>query len=427
MFSGTATPFEGNPNAPVIKAIEAIFLSMKIPFSLPTENAKELANLKKKRHLSFVILEKPLVNIHEFHQEFNNLCRIENQLIIKTEQLVIKKYKLALLKAFEAHLKKMALPNSVEPQKKKTSAVKYWGSRIVFSVLLFTGLTMDGIASFLGVQQILSLVSVFSSAFSLALGIIFCLINTALFYSFEAGLLKKALGIESVNTTTQHYDLDDEEIEATKHINKMMMAHPRSSFSSAFATIVTSFNKNIIAKNANFQEPPSEKGYHLAFRHAITAIGAIMQISSGYFLAASLLAFVAPALIGTPIGWAIVGFGMLTYLAFFLAMRGQAVSHMFNPAKEKFDMITTKLDSFEAKSEQDFTNNFKKNFNYRITKEKLAEHFKPKKKANLLKTPTIVTASYTKWQSSDSHQRWEAGAQSWEKVDTGWITTTLRQ
>lgn len=291
------------------------------------------------------------------------------------EILTLKRYRLFILKTVEAHLNKiitnpsmpknLLLAQAKDKSKAKESFLMFCTRRITYYILLFSGIIMDSAASFLGTQGILAYFTILSPTASLAIGLVFSFINSALFYSFDAGMLRKALHITAIDEDSQRLDLDDSEIESTRRITRKMKEPDiinlldKESYK-AFAEATAIFNEGINAKKADYQQAPAENSWLRIFRHTVTGIGCIMMLGTGYFMTSSLLAFFTASLLGTPIGWAIVGFGMISTLAYFLSMRGSAVVHMLNPALQRFDELKQKLDHFESIEKDDLTYKYKK-------------------------------------------------------------------
>lgn len=353
----------------------------------------ELKTLQKSKfkpddfHLKLDFPQGEAISLQRLQDEYDRAARQEKSFSDSGEKLTIKRYKLQILKAIKKHLRETVLEQPAEPPREQPSFLGYWFTRIAFYLLLVSGLTMDGIGAFLGVQELLSLVSFFSSAVTLAIGIAFCVINSALFYSFEAGMLKKALGIDFIDNASLHIEIDEEQLEVTREINAMLINNCQPKLDkqaySTYAYLAASFNKDVSIKKKQIVAP-TEGGVQSFVRHTITGIGAIMMVASGYFMATSLITFLSAALLGTPMGWLICGIGMVSVLAYFLSMRGEAIVHVFNPAIQKFHDLKTKINSFEEKTKYDFE------MNYEIKQNKyknLSDNLKAKIAANLTPKP----------------------------------------
>lgn len=297
---------------------------------------------------------------------FTELCDIEKNEELReseAEMLVIEKYKLLLMKSIQTYIEQFQFNKKVE-EKKQVVASRWYRLRLIgYALLTACGMVMDGIGSFIGGQELLALTGL-ANPVVLGLGILFTVINCALFYSFEAGMLKNALGINNMDKTSEallkaHAD----QINSVKAINQIffdinsasLMAKrmDATSFQSVKG-IIKKYNEEIVAKKTKlkYKENPALK----FISGCVTFLGGLMVTGGGYFMATSLLSIVAASLLGTPVGWTIIGIAIVSSLAFYASMRAMGMFGMMNPILIKFKQIEATLKRFPVKEQQDFYN-----------------------------------------------------------------------
>lgn len=332
--------------------------SIRIQLSQKNSLALRAINYKYKLPLSLPSDER--LNIYAIQDEFAKLCEIENTMTASDDKLVIKKYKLDLIKAFENHLLNLAHILPEDDKNEIDTPCMYYSRRIAYGILLSICLVMDGIGSFLGGQELIMLIPNVSNPMVIGIGFVFSLINSALYYSFDAAMLKQSMGLDSIDDASLHLTLDEEEIERINHINHLMR-HQIASFIdknhySSFSKLTSIFNQNIIDKNQVLHKNISESAFYKTLRHIVTGLGAIMTAGFNYFMANALLTYAAPALVGTPIGWALISLGVGAMVIAYLATRSETMVNMLNPAIQKFKEVKNIFNQFEPLSEQDFKN-----------------------------------------------------------------------
>lgn len=297
------------------------------------------------------LIAHQVIDIALLHQDFKKLLILEKKFNKPYEKNIIKQYQLTIIEAIETHLNERVLGNS--QKHKKESSFFFWIRQFLFFILLIAGLILDGVGSFLGTQQIFNLF--LAKQASIIIGVIFGAINTLTF--FEGNLIPKTMRSQSTNSIASSYELDKKQLEATQKINRMLNGpcHRKLNIQTyaAFAAVAGSFNISIANKKKNLR-PPKGTALQLILRAIVTAVSIFMQISSSYFLSSALITFIAPALIGTPPGWGIIAFGVFTYLFFFFASRTKAIQSVFNPERDKFNMLKSDLDRFDPTTSKDF-------------------------------------------------------------------------
>jgi len=273
-------------------------------------------------------------------------------------KLLLNEYRSTLMKVFENHLQSSLKSAPPKPDKKPPPAWKNVLRYVSYGFLLVIGMVMDGIGSFLGGQELISLIPGISGPLGMTLGIVFSLINSALFYSFEAAMLKQMVGLDSLDEISKKLDMDQDQIQRSGKINELLLNPGSDQLDpqtyTAYAALAEQVHKTIAAKKHLQHQDLPEKTSRKIFRHAVTLVGALMVCGYGYFMVNSLLVFLAPAILGTPLGWTFIGIGIFTMLAYYLSMRGKAMVNMLNPASKKFKEVKQQYLQFEEKPKPEF-------------------------------------------------------------------------
>jgi hypothetical protein len=103
-------------------------------------------------------------------------------------------------------------------------------------------------------------------------------------------------------------------------------------------------------KIKKYVESPLKKG----LRWLLSAVDMSLNIGGGYFLATSLLAGTAgaAALLGTPVGWGLIGLIIIGQFALRLAVGSNAMFNLLNPAAEKHKKVTEEINEYELNTSQ---------------------------------------------------------------------------
>ena len=104
------------------------------------------------------------------------------------------------------------------------------------------------------------------------------------------------------------------------------------------------------SKLPHFRETPFKKG----LRWVLAGLNIALNFAGGYFFALSLLAGAAAtaALIGTPVGWGIIGLVILGQIALRLLVRSNAMFNMLNPEAERHKEVREKINQHQPNTEK---------------------------------------------------------------------------
>lgn len=289
----------------------------------------------------------------------------------KFEQLTLKKElssrekirceeeKLEIFQRLESHLKKL-LVVSEKVAEKKVKKKRFMSLRKGFyGFLLFFGLIEDSIGSFLFAQNLLILIPKITNPLVLLGSVIIMLINSILFYAFEASILKSALGIAGSSKQRRHLiQIYNDKVDSLENINKLLfnidIAHQVNlSFYKSLIKLAMQMNQDIEELQQNIGKYKETLPKKMA-RWFVTGFGAAMCAAGTYFMATSLLTVVAASLLGTPVGWALIALMMIAGLGFYFAMQGKSMVALLNPEYSPFKALKKDLKNCEIKSEPTF-------------------------------------------------------------------------
>ncbi|HVY53995.1 MAG TPA: hypothetical protein VHA13_05700, partial [Gammaproteobacteria bacterium] len=171
--------------------VEKLQTSTQLNFIIPADLKSKLEILNQKHSPKpkgkklFKLPSGEGLDIEALHAEYKQVAELENKILDSQEKVLLKTYKLSIMQAIETQLSKLDEKKKNDEAKQKGEHIIVWGlRRLGFGILLLSGLFMDGVAAFLGVQELLGMIGFFSSTMSLAIGLTFCFINASLFYSF---------------------------------------------------------------------------------------------------------------------------------------------------------------------------------------------------------------------------------------------------
>lgn len=299
------------------------------------------------------------ISIDELDKQFSLLKkRLQNTQLSEQERQAIEDNKLDIIELIRQSLLKYT--NSKKNQSlvkaERSSFTKKLGAKVLSGCLVL----LSGINGFLGGCGLLSLLPFTTNIPLLACGALLGLINSVLFYSFESGILKKSLGIQSLDQAA-HTLLNTHEmqISAVKEINHLLfdvniVNKIKYDNYRQICNITKKFNQHIDDKKKLFSIY-KEKPAVTVLRNGVNGFGLLMAAGNGYFLMHSLLLATAVSLLATPVGWGLIGLAVVSSLSLFLFIRSRGMFGMVNPMFAQFERIQTKLNQFNVKSEDDFT------------------------------------------------------------------------
>lgn len=181
---------------------------------------------------------------------------------------------------------------------------------------------------------------------SVALCLFFVVANSCLFWWFEINLLKKSLNCHTSNEVEKILKNDRAELKATNTLNTVLSTLSASErhddpWTRAVTRIASIATDRIINKKEKYRLGHNEEPVQKFLRYFFTGVGALMNIGGAFFTGQVLLGIVAAPLLGTPIGWIIIGINIVSALGMFISKRLNSP----NPKLERFKENEKKIDS----------------------------------------------------------------------------------
>lgn len=300
-----------------------------------------------------------LPTYNELRIELTALAEISNDEefwinLEENERLSFEKYRLSIIKATYDYLQiKNKLPADEDKNPPKEPSVFIW---FVFGSFMALELVPMLWGGFLGTVELLTtipwLAPVAINVASLAL----CAVEAFLFYAVMSPLLKMSLGIFSQKISTPLMEVYGKQHQLIKNIDNIMAVDNDMNTAEykKISRLNNLFDEHIIAvkqtKIIKFEESFFKKGVRLV----LSVLTTVLNVAGGYFFGLSLLGggTATAALIGTPIGWGIIGLVILGQIALRLAVRSNAMIYTLNPGAERHIEITEEIDKFQSNAQK---------------------------------------------------------------------------
>lgn len=289
-----------------------------------------------------------------------NLLLTNNELVDK-KKIFLENFKLAVLKGVDKYLDDLNYcQHRIEPVvETKPSGWWHWLKVGFLSLFALIGLTESSVMTFLGATVLLtSLFPAIPFAAMITIAALFTAINGIQFIAFEVGILKNMFGVSSNAVAKKMIEAHEQQIDVTGQINhrladvNVLYRMTKEQFLQ-FKKIAVKCNQDVDLKRVTYfeyKEHPAKKALRLTF----TGFGALMAIVGSYFGATMFLTTMAPAMLGTPLGWIIIGGLVVSSVVFYLAMQGKGMKDMFNPWMKLFDHVKEKVKAFHTVNDEEF-------------------------------------------------------------------------
>ena len=200
-------------------------------------------------------------------------------------------------------------------------------------------------------STLFALIPGISNPVLLVASIAFTVLSSVLFYAFEVTFLKDALGIHYKNTDVALFvEIYTSQLKTTISINQLLttihMQEVKNSVYNEYIQLTNLLNQDLRSKHAAIGPYP-ESILKKILKVGILAFGALSSIAGSYFFANALLTVLAASLVGTPVGWAIIGLTVLAGLGFYYAMDATSMIRLANPAFDKYHLLKKELEQFK--------------------------------------------------------------------------------
>lgn len=276
-------------------------------------------------------------------------------------RLIVQSYKIQILKKLTADLKKQETgTEELAEVVKKENKFFRWMKKTSFGSLLISGLCLDGVGNFISTQNLIKgiflvIAAPVATPVVLTTALVFTIVNSFLFLSFEVHMLKEAMGIDSRSNLKKCLDLDAEEKTHIKRVQNQLEKLAQNADQNQldqFNSINNVCNELIKFKKQFYIAPLHKNNKLQNIKNAVClALGSITTIAGSYFWTTTLISFFGTFfLISNPVGWTITSVAMFTSLAFFLAMRGKSTMKGSNPEIEQYEKLQKKISEWKEKS-----------------------------------------------------------------------------
>lgn len=225
--------------------------------------------------------------------------------------------------------------------------------KALFAVLMTTDIAVMTIGTFVGASSLMRLLPGVGTIFPSIVGGIGVGIESLIKYAMFKNFLQQGLGISPEPSTEKLLTKYEMRLALMEQINHLMVNNMHYTRSQGpviyqyYTNILKSFNADMKKTQIAPYEEPRSKRY---IRNCLSIINLGLNVASTYFAASLLLTtFLAP-LVGTPIGWGIVGFVIAAQLLSKFIVRKTSIFTLMNPAAVQHDMIKDKLSHFKDRS-----------------------------------------------------------------------------
>lgn len=270
----------------------------------------------------------------------------------ESQKIENEKAKLAIVleinKSIENQYGKIA-EKKEKPAEKKAA---FW-RKALFGFLIIIDITFMCIGGFLGATSLLQMIPGITSVTTALVAGLTTAIESLMMYSIFKPMLQQGLGIP-VNppkeTLSNYYG---QRLELTEKVNSKMVNNGHYTFEKSpelyqsYAGILKTINKDMKKTTlTSFNEP----SYKKVGRYCLSGLNLILSMAGTYFGTVMLLTAISPLLLGTPVGWAIIGTFILAHLISKLVIRQNSIFNLLNPSAHRHEEIRNKLLQFEDKS-----------------------------------------------------------------------------
>jgi hypothetical protein len=289
---------------------------------------------------------------------------LKNKSLSDSKRLLLEDYKRMIIESILTYLNSFNRLNRVNEettrQQKKGRGVLGWLKAGFIFLISLVGLAESSAGSYLGMSNLLSqLFSNISNFWLLAATIGVTAINFVLFIAFEIDMLKTMFNFSSGSTAKKIIETHEKQINTLELINKKLVdinliSQVTQNEYRQLANLTTKLNKDAESKRSTY-EKYKEHPFKKIVRIALTVAGAALCGLGSYWGGGMMLAAIAAPLVGTPLGWCIIGGLILSNLVFYFAMQGTGIKNLFNPCMSAFKKMKEILRHFTTNSENDFS------------------------------------------------------------------------
>ena len=270
------------------------------------------------------------------------------------ERASVEEKKLCIIQAVENKIKKEITLQCIQTrpnEKKSESTLKQSVRQFFYYFFVIFGLFEEASGSYLYSKVLFSLIPGMTKSLLMMTGIAYTLLDCTIFYVYEVAVLKKALGIAYSKTgLSSLIEIYSNQLKSARIINQLLSTIPMLAIDNElyenYIKMTQLLNQDLQIKHngiASYYETVTKKILKLV----VIAFGLLSSTSASYFFATSTIAIWAPALMGNPLGWALICLTGIGNLGFYYAMGGSSMIRIVNPDYDKYQDLKKELRSFK--------------------------------------------------------------------------------
>ena len=227
-----------------------------------------------------------------------------------------------------------------------------------YGTLAVVWILRDGMSVVIGVTDLIPVtLSLSQPLFFLATAVIMT-INAALLYFMELRYFRNAVGINSIREGHALFRADRQCIATAERLDNALQQDSALSLSRSryrqYARFAACLNQDVSAKKYHvpYQETLGEKILWAGVRFFGVALGCFAD----FFTYSAILTFTAPALLGTPVGMAILGVSLVASFTLYAILYNKNMIRSLSPFIQQYVDNKELLEQFHGKrrNEQDF-------------------------------------------------------------------------
>jgi hypothetical protein len=303
----------------------------------------------------------PSTELEQLVQNFNRLCSSPNN---KPSQTSIEKQKTRLmrltLQALSHAIKEANHTTQKTIQTQRSNPQSYLSkfAREAYYLFLASFAMLQYISGqYIFGSTLIGLIPGINATGILITSIFYVALNAILYYAFELSSVREALDIPT--SPSQIEELISTYREQIKlvaaintHLSKIDALKLKKENYQAFWIFAQTLNQTLRAKLESISDyQPSLVKKCLKF--FILTVGGISAIASSYFWTNEILIAFTASLVGTPIGWSIIGLSTLAALGYYFFKDGLNVSELIAPGYDKFRLMTKEFNRFSNDDSND--------------------------------------------------------------------------
>jgi len=321
------------------------------------------------RNLAWLDQESPVASLGRLQELYGQLSALDDSQP-EADKMAVEELRLKIMRKMLSHMRKMLsqLPKKVEIEEKHeeepsptctTTLKKRWANfmkrwaKPLYVFLMLFNVAFMAIGGFLGMQEVLADIPGLAVLTANVISAGFTLCECAMAYSISGPYVKKGLGIPEDAVERTMAIVQDEQREVTEAINRILLSpdyYQKMNYSNYHenSTLASLFNEHVSAiQPIEFQEPWKRKG----FRWFLGGVNIVLIMTNCFYMTGGLLKLIAPALMGTPVGWGIIAAVILIQVVVASIMRSESMYEMLNPEVVQIKEVNKKIKSFENQSE----------------------------------------------------------------------------